>query len=123
MVALQDYIDTRKKEGIQVILTNPSTTVVRRMEKARIPTYLGVEWIFVRTHDAVTYVQELLLEAGKEGKAAVAPSTATSESGSTSSEVRGKKGGSIQLALGRLKGWRHKGPKKSEFTPGAVGGS
>lgn len=73
----------------------------------------GTEWIFVQTHDAVTYVQEVLLEAAK------AMPTASGPSENNTNPSSSDKGG-IQLALRRFKGWRHKGPKAAERKPAAT---
>jgi MFS superfamily sulfate permease-like transporter len=64
---LTDWIDDHKRRGIQTVFANPSRQVIQLFERAGIPKKVGEEFILVRTHDAVTYCQEILVERGQLG--------------------------------------------------------
>jgi sulfate transporter 4 len=54
---VSDIIRDLRKDDIQLALANPSAYVAKKLELENVPENLGREWIFVRMHDAVQYVQ------------------------------------------------------------------
>ena len=57
MRVLQDWITDHKNNGIQPVFANPSRSVVRQMENAKLPELIGREFIAVRMHDAIRICQ------------------------------------------------------------------
>ena len=57
LTGFHDILRDLRKVNIQLALANPNSGVTHSLELAGIPEDLGREWIFVRVHDAVQYVQ------------------------------------------------------------------
>lgn len=55
--------DLRKHHSLQVVLSNPSPSVMTILERTGVPDSMGREWIFVRVHDAVHYCRTHRLES------------------------------------------------------------
>ncbi|KAG2489555.1 hypothetical protein HYH03_012006 [Edaphochlamys debaryana] len=61
---LEILIEALAEEGTQLVLANPSTAVIRSLDKARVCDILGRDWIFVSVNEAVQFCSRQLAERG-----------------------------------------------------------
>lgn len=67
--ALEELMEEFHKAGVQFVLSNPSASVIRSMERAALFDVLGREWVFVTMQDAVQFAQRMLEEKGYKVRA------------------------------------------------------
>jgi len=60
MHVVHDVVTSYKSRGIQLCFCNPNKSVMEKLEVSGLLNDLGEQYMFVRTHDAVTYCQSQL---------------------------------------------------------------
>ena len=62
MQTLFTLVGELRKEGKQLVLSNPSRELQKKLKRAKILDEIGQDWVFVRTSDAVAMCEQSLRE-------------------------------------------------------------